>query len=75
MQLPVLVVADPIAAAVTPFVPFATAIACTNVQVALPGATVLSSVTVMVPACARLAASDHATATMRNFDSTVMVFP
>jgi hypothetical protein len=48
----VLVVIEPIGAAMTPFVPFATAIACANVQVLLPGATVLSSVTVIVPACA-----------------------
>jgi hypothetical protein len=51
------------------------AIACANVHVLPPGVTVLSSVTVIVPACATLAASKNAVARMRNFDSTVMVFP
>ncbi|HSM99892.1 MAG TPA: hypothetical protein VLS52_02655 [Rudaea sp.] len=70
-----LVVIEPIGAAMTPFVPFATAIACANVQVLLPGVTLLSFVTVMVPACATPEVHNNAAATMWNFDSTDMDFP
>lgn len=75
LLVPVSVVAEPMVSVPTPLATLAAAMACDSVHVvSLMFGYERLSLTVIVPACATLAAK-NAAATRGDFDSAAMVFP